>query len=335
MVADHDPNSDLDRFRFRGLHPAIRIGMASDRYAGWIGQVYSEGRYDREISRRSHRVGGKSFEERILPVRSVGEYFEHFPLLEIDYTFYRLLLNPDGTPTQNHHVLSQYRQHMKEGDGLVLKVPQVISARKLRRGKEMIQNETFLNADMFTRLFYEPAVKILGPMLKGFIFEQEYHVKKERMDITELAAKLDTFFIAIPRDDRYHMEFRTEAYWTNPVFNVLQKHGVGLVLSHWTWLPPLEKQFEKTGGRFFQPGRNCIARLITPLRMSYEESYGKGFPFDRVVDGMLDSRMVEDMVRLMEEAIKRKAQMIIIINNRAGGNAPSIAREIGNKFLSK
>jgi uncharacterized protein YecE (DUF72 family) len=335
MVTDRGPLSDLDKFRFRGLHPGIRIGMASDRYAGWVGQIYSEGRYDREITRRSHSVGGKNFEERILPVRSVEEYFEHFPLLEVDYTFYRLLLNPDGTPTQNYHVLSQYRQHMREGDGLVLKVPQVISARKLRRGKEMIQNEAFLNVDMFTRLFYRPATEILGPMLKGFIFEQEYHLKKDRMDVADLAAKLDAFFSAIPRDDRYHMEFRTEAYWSESVFNVLQKHGVGLVLSHWTWLPPLEKQFEKTGGQFFQPGRPCIVRLITPLRMSYEESYGKAFPFDKVVEGMLNPRMVEDLVRLMWEGIKRKTQMIIIINNRAGGNAPSMAREIGERFLSK
>jgi hypothetical protein len=35
---------DLRRYRFRELHPNLSIGMASDRYAGWIGQVYSEGR---------------------------------------------------------------------------------------------------------------------------------------------------------------------------------------------------------------------------------------------------------------------------------------------------
>ena len=34
--------ASLDRFRFRDLHPNILVGMASDRYAGWIGQIYSE-----------------------------------------------------------------------------------------------------------------------------------------------------------------------------------------------------------------------------------------------------------------------------------------------------
>jgi hypothetical protein len=37
------------KFKFRGLQPNILIAMASDRYAGWIGQVYSEGRYTKEI----------------------------------------------------------------------------------------------------------------------------------------------------------------------------------------------------------------------------------------------------------------------------------------------
>ena len=97
--------------------------MASDRYAGWIGQIYSAGRYEKGITRRSHKVGDKTFNEEILPVESLTEYFEHFPLLEIDYTFYRLLLEKDGKPTQNFHVLKNYCQHMKEGNLVLLKCP--------------------------------------------------------------------------------------------------------------------------------------------------------------------------------------------------------------------
>jgi len=81
----------LDQFCFRRLHSQILIGMGSDRYAGWIGQIYSEGRYEKGITRRSHKVGDQTFNEETLPVESVTKYFEHFPLLEIDYTFYRLL----------------------------------------------------------------------------------------------------------------------------------------------------------------------------------------------------------------------------------------------------
>jgi hypothetical protein len=56
------------------------IGMASDRYAGWIGQIYREGRYTKGIGQRTHKVGDKTFVEKVLPVESVQEYFEHFPI---------------------------------------------------------------------------------------------------------------------------------------------------------------------------------------------------------------------------------------------------------------
>jgi hypothetical protein len=123
--------------------------MASDRYAGWIGQIYSEGRYEKGITRRSHKIGDKNFNEETLPVESVTEYFEHFPLLEIDYTFYRPLLDSSGNPTQNFHVLKNYRQHMKEEDLLSLKVLQVIIARKLRRALGFVENEIYLAPEIF------------------------------------------------------------------------------------------------------------------------------------------------------------------------------------------
>jgi hypothetical protein len=63
-----------------------------------------------------------------------------------------------------------------------------------------------------------------------------------------MAAILDRFFQAIPNDNRYHLELRTDLYLRGPVLEVLGKHGVGQVLSHWTWLPPLRKQLVKAGG---------------------------------------------------------------------------------------
>jgi len=38
------------RFHLWGLHSNISIGMASDRYAGWIGQVYLNVALKREMS---------------------------------------------------------------------------------------------------------------------------------------------------------------------------------------------------------------------------------------------------------------------------------------------
>ena len=144
---------------------------------------------------------------------------------------------------------------------------------------------------------------------------------------------MDRFFEAIPKDTRYHVELRTEAYLTEPVFEIFEKHGVGLVLSHWTWLPPLEKQFTKSGSRFFSSGGQGVVRLITPLRVSYEDSYEKAFPFDKLLEGMMNPQMMEDMAHLIREAIKREKRIAIIINNRAGGNGPLTAQQIAKRFL--
>jgi hypothetical protein len=95
----------LETFHFRGLHPLVSMGTASDRYAGWMRQIYMPDRYTGQITRRSHTVGGKAFVEEVLPVASVEEYFEHFRVLELDFTFYRFLLEEDGGLTSNYRVL--------------------------------------------------------------------------------------------------------------------------------------------------------------------------------------------------------------------------------------
>ena len=72
---------------------------------------------------------------------------------------------------------------------------------------------------------------------------------------------------------------------------------------------------------------------MTPRGMRYEEAYAKAHPFDRMVEGMMDSWLVEDTVRMMWSAVAKETKANIIINNRAGGNAPLIAQEIANRFV--
>lgn len=266
-------------------------------------------------------------------MESVGEYFRHFPVLEIDYTFYSPLLDKGGEPTRTYNVLKRYREYMNKNDRVVLKVPRVISARKIWRGGKIVENETYLNREIFISQFYEPALEVLGTTLNGLIFEQEYQPRRDRVPVGRMAEEIDRFFDAIPRDTRYHMELRTEAYLSFPVFRVLEKHGVGQVLSHWTWLPPLGKQLAKAGNRIFNSGGQRIIRLMTPLGTRYEAAYARAHPFDKPVEKMIQSEMLHDTVRLMGEAVENRIETSILINNRAGGNAPIIARRVAERFL--
>lgn len=323
----------IAQFQFRDLGPNILLGTARDRYAGWIGQIYTKERYEGRISRRIKKIGGKSFVEKTLPVESVEEYYEHFPVLEIDYTFYSPLLTEDGKPTQTFYTLKKYRQYMRQNDRVVLKVPRAISAQKIYLGGKYVENKTYLNTEFFRKRFYEPAIEILGSILSGMIFEQEYQRKQDRVPVKIMAEDLNRFFEAIPEDSRYHIELRTEAYLSYPVFKALEKNGVGQVLSHWTWLPPLRKQLTKAGNRIFNSGRQRIIRLMTPIGMRYAAAYAKAHPFDKLVEGMLQSEMVSEVADFMRDAAENGIETNILINNRAGGNSPIIAQKVAEEFF--
>jgi Protein of unknown function DUF72 len=327
--------NQLDKFNFCNLHPQVLIGTASDRYAGWLGQIYSQDRYKGKITKRTKIVGRKSFVEEVLPVDSVEEYFEHFPVLEIDFIFYRPLLDQNGQPNQNYQVLKTYARHLKDGNRIILKVPQMVMAQKIRKGDYYVANPAYLNPKIFTEQFYEPAITLLGANLTGFIFEQEYQRKDDRLPVVKMAYGLDIFFSQIPKDSRYHLELRTDLYLRDQVFEVMARYGVGQVLSHWTWLPLLRKQLAKADGRFFNADNECVIRLLTPLGMRYEDSYVRAYPFDKLVEGMLQPEMVLETVDIVKAAIEKGMLVNLIVNNRAGGNAPLVAQEIGEKFLLK
>ncbi|MFZ2446258.1 MAG: DUF72 domain-containing protein [Syntrophobacteraceae bacterium] len=331
MDGESENTFNPERFLFRGLHPSVSLGTASDRYKGWIGQIYSEELYSGRITSRSNRVGKGSFREEVLPIDSVREYFQHFRVLEIDYTFYAPLANR-GKPTPGAGTLGEYARYMGPGDRVFLKTPQMFFARKVWRGKEYVPNENYLAPEAFTAQFYRPAVDLLGPNLKGFIFEQEYQRKTERVPPEDLASELDAFFSSVPRDSRHHVELRTEAYLCEPVFDVLRKHGIGQVLSHWTWLPDLGKQLARAGGGFIDAGGQTVIRLMTPLGTRYEDAYAKAFPFDRLIEGMLQPAMAPRTAELMWEAVGQGKEVNVLINNRSGGNAPLIARQLAMEF---
>ncbi|MFZ0051238.1 MAG: hypothetical protein WAK96_05645 [Desulfobaccales bacterium] len=59
----------------------------------------------------------------------------------------------------------------------------------------------------------------------------------------------------------------------------------------------------------------------------------KAYPFDRLVEGMLDPGMVPDTMEIVKTAIEKGMMAYLIINNR--GNAPLIVKEIAKKFMAK
>jgi hypothetical protein len=75
-----------------------------------------------------------------------------------------------------------------------------------------------------------------------------------------------------------------------------------------------------------------VIRLLTPLKMRYEDSYLQAYPFDRLVEEMLQPEMILETVDFMLQGVNHGVTVNIIINNRAGGNAPLIAEMVAKKF---
>ena len=68
--------------------------------------------------------------------------------------------------------------------------------------------------------------------------------------------------------------------------------------------------------------------------VKYEDAYAKAFQFSNLIEGMMQDKMVEETAELMGKGLKQGMKINVIINNRAGGNAPLIGQQIANFFLS-
>lgn len=338
----------LARFDFRGLCPGVRFGTASDRYGGWLGQIYSEERWAGQVSSRKKRLGKSTFEERVLPVESVSEYFEHFDVLEIDFTFYRPLLEADARASTNYFVLSRYAEHAPDGARFLLKVPQMFSARVLRRSgagrPTYVENPSYLDGQAYLEQFLEPAIDMLGGRLGGVLFEQEYSRVSESPPLEAFTAELDAFFGAIEggssgRTVQAHLEVRSPHLLQPPYFDWLGSRGLGFCFSHWTWLPPIRKQLQMAGGRFPAADRNVVLRLLTPLKMRYEDAYALAHPFDRPVAELSETpqarAMVDDTAALVARTIEAECEVDVIVNNRAWGSAPALAQSVARRVLDE
>lgn len=327
-------------YDFRNFSDATCFGTASDRYAGWIGQIYPES-YTESLTARNRKLGGQTYKERTLPISSVADYFQHFEVLEIDFTYYRPLRDPDLSPSSNAFVLEQYAAAAPDSAQFLLKAPQQYFTRTLRRSRDgetvYVDNEDFLNANAYIKQFLEPAQETLGDRLKGVIFEQSYQRVKDSPSDVENIAELDGFFKALPNDVQGHLEIRSPHLLTPAYFAWLESTGLGFVFSHWTWLPPLRDQWQRCNNLFSAADRTAVVRLLTPLRLTYAKAYAQAYPFDKPVDAIVNSQggnnMILDVTALAFQAHRQEAKLNIIANNRAWGNSPALAQAIAYRII--
>ena len=293
------------------LPSLIRFGTSSWTYPGWKGLVY-----DHDYPATG--AGAKMLAEyaRWPLFRTVG----------IDSFFY-------APPSLR--ALTGYAEALPPGFPCVSKVWDRITAHTFANPREKAhwgeRNPDWLNAEPFVH-------EVLGPMrehftdhIGPFVFEFQTIAKKDHLPGAEFAARLDTFFSALPADVPYAVEVRNTEYLCPEYFAVLRDHGVAHVFNAWTRMPAIGEQLllhESITARF------VVARALLRPGRTYAQAVDAFAPYDHIQDE--NPTLRADLSALAKAALELRIPAYLIVNNRAEGCAPltivAVARRLGEKL---
>lgn len=293
------------------LPPLLRCGTSTWAYEGWQGLVYHrsypKSRFKKDCLAEYARYAYRG--ERLF--RTVG----------LDQTFYR-------PPTTAQ--LAHYAGQLPPGFEVCSKVWEEVTiprfADQARYGaKAGRDNPRFLDAALFRDQVVAPYAEAFEPFTGPFILE----FQRTGIEPEDFLTRLDGFLGALPRDFRYAVEVRNPRILGSRYAEILRAHAVAHVYNHWTYMPALAEQHSRLDGTFTAPF--VLLRLLTPLRMKYEDAVAMAEPYDRIVRAL--PAMRKDTAGLVGQAMRENRRAYVLVNNRAEGCAPLTVQAIVDQFL--
>lgn len=291
----------------------VKFGTSTWAYEGWQGLVY-------------HKPYPKGrFKKDCLTEYTQYEYHGQplFRTAGLDATFYR--------PTTDNQ-LAQYAKQLPPGFEMCSKVWEELTIPQFpaleRYGEKAGQpNPRFLDANLFKELVLPPYRQVFKDHTGPFIFE----FQRTGIEPTEFLPRLDRFLSELPKDFSYAVEVRNQRLLGSDYHSLLKAHGVAHVYNHWTYMPPLAEQHRRLGETF--PAPFVVLRLLTPLRLKYEQAVQMAEPYNRIVKSLPEMR--KDTLRLMREAVARERRAYVLVNNRAEGCAPLTVQALVETLLTQ
>lgn len=305
--------SRFDRERLRRKLEALArdrifIGTSSWKYEGWLGQIYTEGRY---LSRG--RFARKRFEAECL-----AEYAETFPIVCGDFTFYQFPSQPYWSRLFGSAPASlQYA--FKVPEDITVKVFPIHPRYGPRAGEP---NQTFLDADAFQKLFLD----LIAPWRKQvavLIFEFGAFPRRCYGAPGEFLDELAPFLSALPRQYRYAVEIRNPEFLGPEYFGCLREHGVAHVLNAWTRMPAIAEQIALPG---VHTADFSVVRALLCGQRTYEQAVAQFSPYHEIRDPDYATR--RSLTDVIDRARERHEPSYIFVNNRLEGNAPETIQAI-------
>lgn len=280
----------------------IYIGTSSWKYEGWMGQIYSPEKY---VTRG--RFSQKKFEAECL-----AEYASTFPVVCGDFSFYQF-------PSQ------AYWQRLFDTSPRQLlfafKVPEDVTVKRFpmhdRYGARAgMENETFLNSDVFRELFAVP-LEAYRERVATLIFEFGAFPRGVFEGQPSFVDQLDRFLKALPQGFRYAVEVRNPEFLDTEYFSCLHSHGVAHVFNAWTRMPELGVQTNLPAA---YTAEFTVVRALLRQGRAYEDAVTKFKPYLHVQDPNPAAR---DAIRkLIRRSRTQKQMAFLFVNNRLEGNAP-------------
>lgn len=293
----------------------IFLGTSTWTFPGWRGAIYTrEYKSDRDFSQRC-----------------LEEYaaIPWFRTACIDSLFY----NPPSPTT-----LQRYATQVPESFRWVSKVWErltIISYPKhARYGVHAGQkNPDFLNVELFKdrvlRAYDDPAVRSrTGP----FVF-QFAPFSKQTMLYEEFTERLATFLAALPNEFEYAIEVRNRDLLTPRYCQALNEARATHCFNHWSSMPGLRAQMKTIAECGGLKADFYVARLLTPLGVTYEGAAKLFEPYDKVLRP--NPQMRADVVTFAKRALSTGKRAFVTANNKAEGNSALSMATIGALILSE
>ncbi len=278
------------------LPPAIRFGTSTWTYDGWTGDVYHR-----------HYRGPQ-------PAKRLEEYVRYplFRTVGIDSAFYE---------PPSDEVLRDYAQALPPGFPCVSKVWEQITVK---------QSPDFLSAAKFKDGVLGPYSREFRDHAGCFVFEFQAMRGRDLPDPLKWADQLDDFLDELPPDYRYAVELRNPELFTGLHGEVLKRHGVAHVFNSWTEMPAIGEQLAQPWT--FSADFIVVRALLKPGRR-YADAVKAFEPYDRIQEPQPQLR--RDLIKAIQEVLRRRIEAFILANNRAEGNAPGTIREVARMWAEE
>jgi uncharacterized protein YecE (DUF72 family) len=281
----------------------VFIGTSSWKYEGWLGQLYTPGRYEYR-----GKVAKTRFERDCL-----SEYAEVFKTVSVDAAYYTF---PSTEYLQKlaDAVPDDFRFGFKVTDAVTIKKFPNLARFGAKAGQP---NPNYLNAELFTGAFLKPCEEIRNKV-GVLMFEFSRFWPSDYEHGRDFVSDLDGFLSKLPKGWPYAVEMRNKHWLQKEYFDCLAKHGVTHIFNSWDAMPSVSEQMALPGSRT-NPKLIAARFLLKPGRR-YEEAVKKFEPYNRVQEPNPEAREAgRTLVSVGMDAAG--CEIFVYVNNRLEGNA--------------